>query len=579
MAGVGVTDRVFYDRRNSHVVYHDTREFQMTTERDHCGLSSLLPMSCRGRAEAFARSLHSRLSSLGTQNGTNGSANESSWLQLEAHDNHIALAQPRHSSNSEMFLDFGLLESPSPEEDIVEAELHRLLNKDNLKHSHSEDCHCLNGKEKMKLNGHLSNGSNDSDSSDGPFYDTNDFEQRLTNTNHVNGYAEQNGTSSHDSPSEVTLTQQDNQSINSDESFATTTENTVPVENSLSDETSTLSLKDGESDEINGSLTDIPQCGEDKDEVDFSKTNGDTVCNGTNCTDSETYVSSINIDKDLTVECPKIEEEVKEETPTCKNEEVLEIIQTEDKIEIRTSSPEEDEERIPRVRRCSSLKTGKTPPGTPGRKKIVRFADVLGLDLADVRTFLDEIPKIPNSAYEDLRDAEINDAPAEPQLNISLKCHGVKIDKVLLPLFQQPGGLPTFLDTVRDNCVCLENAIIDDPINFSIKGTVRVRNLDFHKSVHIRYTFDSWKTYHDVQGEYVQNSCDGFSDRFTFVLYARNLSVGQRLEFAVRFQCKGCQYWDSNKGVNYCFQCLPATHNTPYQPIGADVDHWGASFY
>lgn len=39
-----------------------------STERP-CGLTSLLPlgMSCRGRAEAFARSLQSRLRTLGTQ--------------------------------------------------------------------------------------------------------------------------------------------------------------------------------------------------------------------------------------------------------------------------------------------------------------------------------------------------------------------------------------------------------------------------------------------------------------------------------------------------------------------------------
>lgn len=39
-----------------------------STERP-CGLTSLLPlgMSCRGRAEAFARSLQSRLRTLGSQ--------------------------------------------------------------------------------------------------------------------------------------------------------------------------------------------------------------------------------------------------------------------------------------------------------------------------------------------------------------------------------------------------------------------------------------------------------------------------------------------------------------------------------
>lgn len=67
------------------------------------------------------------------------------------------------------------------------------------------------------------------------------------------------------------------------------------------------------------------------------------------------------------------------------------------------SSGEEDDNSvpsIPRVMRCSSLKTGKTPPGTPGTKKIVRFADALGLDLTAVKTFMDEIPKIPNSAFK-----------------------------------------------------------------------------------------------------------------------------------------------------------------------------------
>ncbi|CAH2010099.1 unnamed protein product [Acanthoscelides obtectus] len=68
-----------------------------------------------------------------------------------------------------------------------------------------------------------------------------------------------------------------------------------------------------------------------------------------------------------------------------------------------------------------------------------------------------------------------------------------------------------------------------------------------------RYTLNSWKSYADVQATYVANSCDGFSDKFSFVIYAHSLSVGQRLELACRFQCKGCQYWDNNNGRNTAF--------------------------
>lgn len=261
--------------------------------------------------------------------------------------------------------------------------------------------------------------------------------------------------------------------------------------------------------------------------------------------------------------------------------------------------PGEEEEELEsqrphRVRRCSSLKTGKTPPGTPGRKKIVRFADVLGLDLADVRTFLDEIPKVPNSAYSDLIYDDLVFHKDPSPINCGIQSWSAryldnnrtnstlqKPDRVLIPLFQQPGGLPNFLDFVRDRRVCLENALVCDLVNLCIKGTVRVLNVDFHKSVHLRYTLNSWKSYSDLQATYVPNSCDGFSDKFSFVLYCHTLRFGQRLEFAVRFQAKGTQYWDNNLGVNYCFQCLPATPEVGYIPITSpDPAHdWSPMFY
>lgn len=296
---------------------------------------------------------------------------------------------------------------------------------------------------------------------------------------------------------------------------------------SLSDDSSTLSLRD--------------------EDCNLPKSNGEIKE-----PEKEVYVSHLDVDRNCTVE-------ITDETGAAKEED----------------DDDDDDMKIPRVRRCSSLKTGKTPPGTPGRKKIVRFADALGLDLADVRTFLDEIPKVPVSAYEDL-SVDLSDT-TDPTALASVY-HGMKTDKILMPLFQQPGGLPNFLDLVRDNQVCLENALVDDPFVLSIKGTVRVRNLDFNKSVHVRYSLNGWKSFADVQGTYVQNSCDGFSDKFTFVIYAHTLTLGQRLEFACRFQCRGCQYWDNNRGKNYVFQCLPATNQTPVAPI-AGADDWGASFY
>jgi protein phosphatase 1 regulatory subunit 3A/B/C/D/E len=270
-------------------------------------------------------------------------------------------------------------------------------------------------------------------------------------------------------------------------------------------------------------------------------------------------------------EAEEVEEEEVVEEPEFDQDKVLKeittidvlspVVEAEEPEPPKKDSDEEEYERVPRVRRCSSLKTGKTPPGTPGRKKIVRFADVLGLDLADVRTFLDEVPKIPKSAYEDL-DVTL------PSQTLSL---GPPLEKVLVPLFQQPGCLPNFMERLRDSQVCLESAAVTDPISLTITGCVRVRNLDFHKSVHVRYSMDDWRSYSDLTASYVENSCDGFSDKFSFILFGNSMQIGQRVEMAIRFQAKGEQFWDSNYGINYCFQCLPCS-SRPNSSLVAPIE-------
>ena len=62
-----------------------------------------------------------------------------------------------------------------------------------------------------------------------------------------------------------------------------------------------------------------------------------------------------------------------------------------------------------------------------------RFADIFGLDLQEVKTFTDEIPKIPRKAFQDL-DVDINDydigsprsnAPIYKYKPLSLQVHKV----------------------------------------------------------------------------------------------------------------------------------------------------------
>ena len=196
-----------------------------------------------------------------------------------------------------------------------------------------------------------------------------------------------------------------------------------------------------------------------------------------------------------------------------------------------------------------------------------RFADVFGLDLADVKTFLDEVPRVPRSAFRDLKDAELSDIesdsgsehhfPVQPPTGPpTLPSFNAPSTPTIAPLFNQPSGSSGFFNNLRDKKVSLESAYMSDLK--TIKGTIRVVNLDFNKKVVVRYTTDDWKTTSDVDGVYLNGSCDGFSDKFTFSIDYSGIagSVGKRLQFCLKFECAGNDYWDNNSGRNYVFQCF-----------------------
>ncbi|KAF2360175.1 CBM21 (carbohydrate binding type-21) domain [Trinorchestia longiramus] len=227
-----------------------------------------------------------------------------------------------------------------------------------------------------------------------------------------------------------------------------------------------------------------------------------------------------------------------------------------------SSDPVEEDIRL-RIKRSSSLKCGKTPPGTPGTKKIVRFADSLGLDLAECRTFLEGIPNVPKSAFGDLQmvkpeDEAENNSPFSSQIihssTAAANRYGTIAQKrMLMPLFQQPCILPGFLDRVRASKVSLETISVGE--DMSVRGYVRVLNIDFHKHVVVRYTFDGWRNFHEATATYVHNSCDGFSDKFSFLLWGSFLQENGSLTFCIRYSAGGSEYWDNNRGTNYVLQC------------------------
>jgi len=212
-----------------------------------------------------------------------------------------------------------------------------------------------------------------------------------------------------------------------------------------------------------------------------------------------------------------------------------------------------------RVRRCISLRTS---PGTPHKKKSVRFADALGLDLECVRQIqtVDDSPLTGSGVHDESRLprrpllAEASAAWRRPRLSYGRR--------YLCACFQAPGSHPDFIDRVRRSRVVLESYANDDRA-LTITGVVRVANVAFRKMVAARVTTDGWTTQTDVTAEYVPRSNDGTTDRFSFQIALPHgaTELGRRVEFAVYFTAffdgdSRCEtYWDNNFGANYCFEC------------------------
>lgn len=553
-----------------------------------CGLGSLVPMSCRGRAEAFARRLHTRLRRLGAEPPSE--QEQTTWTGAP------------NNTDSDIYFDFDAeLESPSSP---VEETPQNILVQPN--HNADRESGCV-----LSSPVDVESPPSNSDS-DATYYDLDvDPDSKLSNYLKLQKINEEKQPARTVPPklklvaptSEIIDQLFQNRAITPERSPIKTqplardngfadygsidrrdSQNSLytPIRFDDCQRRNSAERQLGEASQQNESILS-PESNFNADSVsdDISQANSDE----STATVLESSVADLNIDdaqeaseNDLSEAQSDLLEELAIEKQTV--DDSIDLNVGADAADAVTDADEGDDRPL-RVRRCSSLRSGKTPPGTPGRKKIVRFADVLGLDLADVKTFMDDIPNIPKSAFEDLQDAEAITSSTECFVNNEIPSMKIS-DKRLVPMFQQPGDQPNFLDVLNNKNVCLESACVQEGATIAICGTVRVRNLDFHKSVQIRYTLDGWKNFSDLQASYAPNSCDGFSDRFQFLLYAHTLQVGQTLEFAVRFMCKGCLFWDNNSGDNYCFQCLSSSNASAafyVPPTLNPVDNWHASFF
>lgn len=120
--------------------------------------------------------------------------------------------------------------------------------------------------------------------------------------------------------------------------------------------------------------------------------------------------------------------------------------------------------------------------------------------------------------------------------------------------FVQPASdYVRFRQKLDERNVSLENVIIKETEQL-IVGTVKVKNLSYHKEVIIRSSCDSWKTHEDTFCTYSVVGNGAVSAYLLYDTFAFKLTLppkSRRIEFCAAYKCDGVEYWDNNDGRNY----------------------------
>lgn len=177
------------------------------------------------------------------------------------------------------------------------------------------------------------------------------------------------------------------------------------------------------------------------------------------------------------------------------------------------------------------------PPPVPRRK--VSFADAFGLDLVSVKEFDNAESAESYENHPPGREVSL------PQEELSVSC-----------LFTLPSSPEELDQRLREQMVELESIELL-PGTSIVRGNIRVANLCYTKSVHVRMSLDRWETHFELLADYVPGSSDRKTDRFTFTytLVPDLETEGTRVELCLRYETPLGTFWANNKGLNYVLFC------------------------
>lgn len=201
---------------------------------------------------------------------------------------------------------------------------------------------------------------------------------------------------------------------------------------------------------------------------------------------------------------------------------------------------------LPRLLK-SSLRTPKSAPCTPSIAKSVQFHDQLEQICLFRKAQTPSAISQTNIFWDDHSSSD--DEEQEEQLY-----------KTSLVYANWPTRLADIIDR-KNKVIRVEKNNIKLMDQDYIQGKISVRNLSYHKTVVIRYTFDFWESFDNVYAHYYTSQSS--YDLFDFKIYLPKNAT--HLYFAVNYKVGNQEFWDNNDGRNYEIQLVskPTTTTKP----------------
>lgn len=176
---------------------------------------------------------------------------------------------------------------------------------------------------------------------------------------------------------------------------------------------------------------------------------------------------------------------------------------------------------------------------TVDRGKRVQFADMMGLNLANVRHF-----DISDDANDDASGFRRHLPNQELQHGSDL------IPAHLVPAFDMPVSSLEFDMKSSRLGVALESVTVTAS---EVKGVIRLMQSNSRREVGVRYTLNDWLTFSDIQAVLrLDEEKELQWELYDFILHAPLcFNKDSSVHFAVYCRTDLGEYWDNNDGENY----------------------------